>query len=237
MKPVKILTLLGVSLFLQACSSSTAHHELSEKANQPVSHFNGQLVIGSQTRVFTPCNSQIQYQIVVSAKQLKALMPHMKHPNDALSVELTGYLSVPSQTGYNADYRAILHTRNITAIKPAGVSCQTAIHSQNQPWTGRYSAQSTTSGLITTLALNPDHSARTTYTYSNERFPVIEDGFWQPINNKQVQVTMTLHQQQFLVTERVFTVRGDALFAGKEKIGNKDYAIPQGGLLLFKEQE
>lgn len=238
MKPFKILTLLCASLLLQACSSPEvkAVADAPEFTDQFASHFNGQLVLGAKTRVFTPCDSHIQYQIKLSKTQIKQILPHLKHPYDELYVELTGHLSVPSQTGYNADYQAILHTQQINTVKPSGSTCQSFNDNLSKHWIGHYAAQSTTSDLITSLELNPDHSARTIYRYNNGDLPVVESGFWQPISNHQVQVTMTLYQQQYLVTERIFTQKDNALFADKEKIGEKEYSITQGGLLLFRDK-
>ncbi len=238
MKPLRVLSLLCTSLLLQACSSPEVHTVADEPefSDQFASHFNGQLVLGAKTQVFSPCDSHIQYQIKLSETQIEKILPHLKHPYDELNVELTGYLSVPSKTGYNADYLAILHTQKIDTVKPSGSTCQPVNDNLSKHWIGHYAAQSTTSNLITSLELNPDHSARTIYRYNNGDLPIVESGFWQPVNNHQVQVTMTLHQQQYLVTERIFTQKDNALFTDKEKIGEKEYAISQGGLLLFREE-
>lgn len=102
----------------------------------------------------------------------------------------------------------------------------------------RYFASSTqNAGFSVTLELNDDHSAITTYSYSNGDDPIIEQGFWQQLNTNQVQVVMTRHQQQYLISERIFTREGNQLRAKKERVGNVVYPIADGGLVLFKTKE
>ncbi|MBW3698552.1 hypothetical protein EK599_23030 [Vibrio sp. T187] len=102
-------------------------------------------------------------------------------------------------------------------------------------WSGLYFAQSTENvGFSVELSLNADHSATTTYRYQSEDLPTVEKGFWQQLNNDQIQVVMTRHQQQYLVSERIFTRDGYQLTADKEKVGNVVYPIANGGLTLFK---
>ncbi len=104
-------------------------------------------------------------------------------------------------------------------------------------WSGLYFASSTKNvGFSIELKLNPDHSATTTYRYTGEDLPTVEQGFWQQLNNHQIQVVMTRHQQQYLVSERIFTRDGDQLIAEKEKVGNVVYPIANGGLTLFRNQ-
>ena len=79
-----------------------------------------------------------------------------------------------------------------------------------------------------------DHSAITTYSYSNGDPSIIEQGFWQQLNQNQVQVVMTRHQQQYLISERIFTLDNGKLVAEKEKVGNVVYPIANGGLVLFE---
>jgi len=102
-------------------------------------------------------------------------------------------------------------------------------------WSGLYFASSTKNvGFSVELQLNPDHSATTTYRYTGEDLPTVEQGFWQQLNNNQIQVVMTRHQQQYLVSERIFKRDGYQLVAEKEKVGNVVYPIANGGLTLFK---
>ncbi|MFA0026954.1 hypothetical protein AB4369_29080, partial [Vibrio sp. 10N.261.49.A5] len=66
-------------------------------------------------------------------------------------------------------------------------------------WSGLYFASSTqNTGFSINLELNDDHSAITTYSYSNGGPSIVEQGFWQQLNQNQVQVVMTRHQQQYL---------------------------------------
>ncbi|MCE0493548.1 hypothetical protein [Vibrio salinus] len=237
MKPFKILTFLCACLLMQSCSSPAQKYQHLVASSQPVSYFNGHLILGAQTQLFSPCDSQIQYQIYFSQAQLKRILPRIRHPYDELYVELTGNLIPPSLSGYNADYRAILKTAQINRIQEARKRCYPIPENVSQKWVGHYSAQSTKSDMVTTLELHPDHSARTTYHHSSHNeLPVVEKGYWQALGTNKVQVVMTLYQQQFLITERVFTKKENTLFADKEKIGQKEYTIAPDGLLLFREK-
>jgi putative lipoprotein len=102
-------------------------------------------------------------------------------------------------------------------------------------WSGEYLAQSTEkSGFAVKMTLLPDHSAVTTYEYSDNSPATIERGFWQQLNDKQVQVIMTRHQQQYLVSQRIFTLKDNSLIATQEKVGDVLYPIANGGLVLFR---
>jgi putative lipoprotein len=102
-------------------------------------------------------------------------------------------------------------------------------------WTGNYVAQSTeTAGFTVSMTLLPDHTAITRYEYPDNSPATEERGFWQQLNNKQVQVIMTRHQQQYLVSQRIFTLDGNKLIAKQEKVGDIVYPIANGGLVLFK---
>jgi putative lipoprotein len=74
----------------------------------------------------------------------------------------------------------------------------------------------------------------TTYSYNNGDPSIVEQGFWQQLNQNQVQVVMTRHQQQYLISERIFTLDNGKLVAEKEKVGNVVYPIANGGLVLFE---
>lgn len=105
----------------------------------------------------------------------------------------------------------------------------------SQHWIGQYQAQSTqTSNFSITLELNTDHSATTRYDYHNGDPSIVETGYWQPLNPEQVQVMMTRHQRQYLLSERIFTRTGDTLSANKEKVGTLVYPIANGGLQLYR---
>ncbi|EGQ7650071.1 TPA: COG3650 family protein [Vibrio alginolyticus] len=101
-------------------------------------------------------------------------------------------------------------------------------------WANTYVATSTQSqGFEVQMTLNLDHSATTKYRYSNGQAPLIERGYWQQLSPSQVQVVMTHHQQQRLMSERLFTREGNQLKATKEKVGNLVYPIADGGLVLY----
>ncbi len=107
-----------------------------------------------------------------------------------------------------------------------------------QNWTGTYHAQSTkTSSFSVTLKLLPDHSATTTYSYTSGESDSVESGYWQQLNSDQVQVVMTRHQQQSLISERIFTRDRYQLSTDQEKVGGVIYPIADGGLTLFKAEQ
>lgn len=100
-------------------------------------------------------------------------------------------------------------------------------------WVGTYFASSTkNNGFSVTLNLDADHMATTRYHYSGQA-DTVELGYWQQLNAEQIQVVMTRHQQQYLLSERIFTRQGNTLTANKEKVGSVVYPIANGGLVLF----
>ncbi|WP_394128383.1 COG3650 family protein [Vibrio hepatarius] len=104
-----------------------------------------------------------------------------------------------------------------------------------QGWTGYYQANSTkSSDFSISLQLKHDHTAKTSYSYNNGESDSVETGYWQQLNPEQVQVVMTHHQQQPLLSERLFSRKGEQLTATKEKVGNVIYPIADGGVTLFK---
>lgn len=100
-------------------------------------------------------------------------------------------------------------------------------------WVGEYQGVTNIGGnsLTTTLALNPDHTATTRYTQAGED-AVEETGIWQQISQDKVQVMMTRHQGQYLVSERLFTRQGFTLNADKETINGQEYSLGPEGLTL-----
>ncbi|MEZ9318436.1 COG3650 family protein [Vibrio lentus] len=291
----------------------------------------GQVVVGHESRTFTPCGSQQQYWLDLSPELALEAQGLTTRPYQALYGELIGHLTVPSQTGYNADFTArfvvdqvnVLTAENpdrcdqpLRATRAFGnepywsatfdkdqlkytkmgeepqrldiessrtspstrdyqlkgnqgqgelnlkkESCSDgmsdsiygwhaklnlndsnyngcAMVANQDPtlnWSGLYFASSTqNTGFSINLELNNDHSAITTYSYSNGDPSIVEQGFWQQLNQNQVQVVMTRHQQQYLISERVFTLDNGKLVAEKEKVGNVVYPIANGGLVLFE---
>ncbi|PMG47835.1 hypothetical protein BCU90_10570 [Vibrio lentus] len=291
----------------------------------------GQVVVGHESRTFTPCGSQQQYWLDLSPELALEAQGLTTRPYQALYGELIGHLTVPSQTGYNADFTArfvVDQVNVLTAENPERCdqplratrafgnepywsatfdkdqlkytkmgeepqrldiessrtspstrdyqlkgnqgqgelnlkkeSCSDgmsdsiygwhaklnlndsnyngcAMVANQDPtlnWSGLYFASSTqNTGFSINLKLNDDHSAITTYSYSNGDPSIVEQGFWQQLNQNQVQVVMTRHQQQYLISERVFTLDNGKLVAEKEKVGNVVYPIANGGLVLFE---
>ncbi|MGF1779606.1 COG3650 family protein [Vibrio nomapromontoriensis] len=104
-------------------------------------------------------------------------------------------------------------------------------------WVNTYTAQSTeNTGFTVSMTLNADHTAITRYDYADQSPATEERGFWQQLNDQQVQVVMTRHQQQYLVSQRIFTQEEGSLVATEEKVGNILYPISNGGLRLYKSQ-
>ncbi|SJN56289.1 hypothetical protein VR7878_01699 [Vibrio ruber DSM 16370] len=336
MKPLKILIFSLSMLLLQACSSSMnsspdGHVALGQSAQVEIPRilFRGQIVIGPQTSSFTPCNSNQQFLLTLSAQQYQTLSQQVASPYQSIYGEVIGVLTAPSQTGYNADFRARLIAKQINYISQDAVKgCSqplqnTAAQGENPHWRvhmaspdtldvtfgksapqqwpvklvnhteeqrvytapqgtlklspslcqvnhqalygwmatfntqkGRYrgcarlgNQDPSTSWVATyhatstrqdnfsvTLRLKADHTAETLYRYQNDPVPIVETGFWQVLNADQIQVVMTQHQQQYLLSQRIFTRQGNRLHAPKEQVGQQIYDISEGGLTLFWSQ-
>ena len=104
-------------------------------------------------------------------------------------------------------------------------------------WSGTYQAISNDPNALTvTLELNPDHTALTRYQYDDNQQERWETGYWQQINSSQVQVTMTHHQGQKLISERIFSKKDNAIRATLEKVNGIIYTIHNNGLVLFKSE-
>ncbi|WP_159064901.1 COG3650 family protein [Thaumasiovibrio subtropicus] len=94
------------------------------------------------------------------------------------------------------------------------------------PWVGTYQGQTTQ--LTTTLELNNDHTATTTYQYPTDEPALVEKGFWQQHDEDSVQVIMTSHNGQRLLSERLYHRQGYQLSTQEEYVNNQHYAIGQG---------
>ncbi|USD65372.1 hypothetical protein [Vibrio sp. SCSIO 43136] len=104
-----------------------------------------------------------------------------------------------------------------------------------QVWTGIYLAQSNhNQGFSVELELEADHTAITRYVYTNGERAREERGFWQQLNDQQLYVTTTHHQQQPLLSERIYDLQDDKLIAKKERINGQIYTLSDGGLVLYK---
>lgn len=100
-------------------------------------------------------------------------------------------------------------------------------------WARTYMANSTLStGFSIKLELAEDHTAATSYIYS-EGLPTKEFGYWQQLNEYQVQVVMTRHQGQRLIAERIYTLEDDKIVTMHEKISGRLFPIANGGLTLY----
>ncbi|WP_051680867.1 hypothetical protein [Vibrio rhizosphaerae] len=336
MKPLKILMFSSLMLLLQACTSSMVsspadHVSLGQSAEIqiPPVMFRGQIVIGPQTSSFTPCNSNQQFLLTLSPQQFQTLSQQVASPYQAIYGEIIGFLTAPSQTGYNADFRARLIAHQLNYISQDAVrGCSQPVQNteaegqkpnwrvrmtspenlavmfgksspQSWPvaninhtgdqrvytapqgkltlspslcqlnhqalygwmatfntqkgryrgcarlsnqdsstaWGATYYASSTRQdNFSVTLTLKADHTAQTLYRYQNDPVPIVETGFWQALNGDQIQVVMTQHQQQYLLSQRIFTRQGDQLHAPKEQVGQQIYDISEGGLTLFRSQ-
>ncbi|MFN3019103.1 COG3650 family protein [Vibrio coralliilyticus] len=104
-----------------------------------------------------------------------------------------------------------------------------------QRWAATYQAQASKNAPFSvSLAMNPDHTASTTYSYQNGGSDTVEKGFWQQLNPSQVQVVGTHLQGQPLTSERLYTEKDHTLTAKQEKVGSVVYDIAEGGLTLYK---
>ncbi|CAM3925993.1 hypothetical protein VA7868_02641 [Vibrio aerogenes CECT 7868] len=338
MKTPRLLIILLTMHLLQACSLPVSSPQpgkrdvsLENLANikTPDILFRGRITIGPKSSSFSPCGSRQQYLLHLTPAMQRTLMTMAKTPYQEIYGEVFGHLAIPSLTGYNADFQAMLVTKQLNYATPDSLkSCSQAyqptqasgikpvwsvmlsgqkviatlpgqtnqqwhlqqiqtqadrrlyLTSQGQlsltpetcrpdksqvygwtatlthnkqrrygcarlsnidasrSWVGTYFASSTKSNNFSvTLHLYPDHSARTLYTYTNDPAPLIETGFWQALNDHQVQVVMTQHQQQYLLSQRIFSRDGDKLHTQKEQVGAQIYQINNGGLTLYREKK
>lgn len=108
----------------------------------------------------------------------------------------------------------------------------------NQPtdtsWIGKYTTTRAQQNWHTQLLLNSDHSAITTYQDENGQPSVIERGYWQQYRPNEITVTMTRHQQQRLISQRVYQRQNNHITALEESVSGITYPIANGGLTLFK---
>ena len=245
--PVALITLLA----LQACSmvpwtDDSAHEETNTASlNNPTSiqpqtfSLRGQIVDGHEVSTFTPCGSNKQYWLdlaKVSRSENEKLKQSISFPYQPVEVKLSGYLQLSSPAdGFATNYDAIFEAESLNIVTPNPTSCSPAVTAEDSNWLGLYQARSkTNTNFQVSLELFADHSAVTTYQYSDGQPNSIERGFWQRLNHSQIQVMMTHHQNQPLVSERLFSRTGTTLKATHEKVGNMVYEMAQGGLILFK---
>lgn len=91
-----------------------------------------------------------------------------------------------------------------------------------------------TAGLTTTLQLNADHTAMTRYDYQNGDQSLTETGYWQQIDNGQLNVLVTAHDNKPITSIRLYTINGTQLTAHKEFINGMKYDLGTNGLTLEK---
>ncbi|TMX37508.1 hypothetical protein [Vibrio sp. Hep-1b-8] len=153
---------------------------------------------------------------------------------DAGSLELNKRSCVDGMSDSLYGWSATLQLGDSTYNGCAMLSNKDATHN----WTGVYQATSTqASNFSVSLNIASDHTATTTYSYNDGESDSVERGYWQQLNPNQVQVVMTHHQQQPLLSERIFSREGNQITADKEKVGNMVYPIADGGLTLFKSEQ
>ena len=105
---------------------------------------------------------------------------------------------------------------------------------------GRYQGRMTTKqhpAFTVTLDLAMNHLAKISYQDANQT-PIEETGFWQMLNEQQIYVVMTHRQQQFIHSERVFTLikhKGQWRISAKmEKVNGRLRSLGEHGLTLFR---
>jgi putative lipoprotein len=339
---LKIIAIFGLVLLTQSCSLSPNPSTLSSAATPSKSTFSrasstqqpmtfisrGRLVLGSGASTFTPCYSRDQYQLRLSDQNRQAILALNQASYQELYAEISGTLDIPSKTGFNADYRAILLVDNVNYVAPDALEgCRqssngttakgernqwsatedgghitlmvaqgsnqelaitSAVHKPNEhyyqlnngslklqnglchighelfgwqsimatsgdryqgcaklsnqdisaaQWAGNYFATSTKNrGFSIQLTLNDNHTAQTEYLYTDEGNSMVETGFWQQLGEDKLQVIMTQHQQQYLLSQRIFSRKGNSITATHEQVGSQSYKIDNGGLTLFREQ-
>jgi hypothetical protein len=249
--PVALITLLA----LQACSmmpwtDDSVHDKIdiasldNPSSIQPqIFNLRGHVVNGHEVSTFTPCGSNKQYWLnlaKISSSENKRLKQSISFPYQPVEAKVSGYLQLsnPKKNGVAANYDAIFKAESLSLITSDSTSCDPGVTAKDSDWLGSYQAKSkTNSNFQVSLELFADHSAVTTYQYNDGQPNSIERGFWQRLNHSQIQVIMTNHQNQPLVSERLFSRTGTTLTATQEKVGSMVYEMAQGGLVLFKEDQ
>ncbi|HIF9189361.1 TPA: hypothetical protein ACX6QD_001551 [Photobacterium damselae] len=112
----------------------------------------------------------------------------------------------------------------------------TSSETDQSTWQGTYQSQEQM-GLITTLELNQDNSAKTIYSYTNGDPDLIETGRWRALNSQQLEVTMTTHQGHPLDSQRIyqFDPKTNQLIATQETVNGQSYSLGENGLVLSKQ--
>jgi putative lipoprotein len=76
----------------------------------------GKLIVGSEVSTLIPCGTRDQYTLTLTPTVKQALVNKTQYPYQELYGELIGYLNTPSQTGFNADYRAQMIVKQINFV-------------------------------------------------------------------------------------------------------------------------
>lgn len=175
---------------------------------------------------------QQRQQQVITSKEIVAGRQHYQGQgfsltltkgqcNDTMSDSLFGWQATLNWQGSNYKGCATLGATDIT-----------------QHWSGRYQGTSyidNTPVLITTVTLNPDHSATTRYDYPSGEPSLNEVGFWQQASDNTVQVVMTQHQGRRLISERVFTFDDNRITVKEETVNGQTFSLGGDGLSLERQ--
>ncbi|MEI8632243.1 hypothetical protein P4S72_09795 [Vibrio sp. PP-XX7] len=76
----------------------------------------GRIVLGTKTSSFTPCGSQHQYLLILPPALQQKTASLAKTPYQEIYGEVIGYLTIPSQTGFNADFQARLMATQLNYV-------------------------------------------------------------------------------------------------------------------------
>lgn len=180
--------------------------------------------------IFQPMDGE-KHQLTITSSRIEPNRRRYDFEQGQLELNLRSCSDSMSDTLYGWS-----STLNLDGKKYQGCATLSNIDA-TQDWAGIYQAASTqSSGFSVILEMKNDHSATTTYRYQDGSGDLVERGYWQQLSPSQVQVVMTHHQQQPLLSERLFVRDGYQLTADKEKVGDVIYPIADGGLVLFKSQ-
>lgn len=148
------------------------------------------------------------------------------------SLTLSAHYCHPASSHALYGWRATLNHKNQTY---SGCAILGNTDSTLQ-WAGvYYAASKTNQGFTVSMQLSRDHTAVTRYSYEGDQPDVVETGYWQSLGHHQVQVVMNRHDQQYLVTQRIFNAKHETFTAKQEKVGHTVYPIANGGLILYKD--
>lgn len=245
MKPFKLTLTIIAAMGLQACSTiysllpnsePLASLEQLDSVTPQTIVLQGELNFQQERAIFTPCGSDQHYQLQISESLMDKITQNMTPSFAPRPVPMTiwGHFSSPERSDDGMAIDAHFH------VEQLDVNAQLCEESdkvqEDGNWIGSYQSEATDeTPLVITLELHQDYSMTTYYHYNNGEPDSLESGYWQPLNTDQIHVVITHFQDQFLLSDRIFTLDGNTISADKERVGTQVYPIANGGLTLQRK--